>query len=93
VIREFWRKDGSVDKSTWALGWDTPSPEKSSAGQNFSSLSVGHLGYTGCSIWIDLAADISIILLTNRVHPSPENKSIKDFRPALHDLVRETLEV
>ena len=93
VIREFWRKDGSVDQSTWALGWDTPSPDQSSAGQNFSSLSVGHLGYTGCSIWIDLPADISIILLTNRVHPSPENKSIKDFRPALHDMVRETLEV
>jgi len=92
LIRKFWKKDDSVPESTWALGWDTPSKEGSSAGSNFSSLSVGHLGYTGCSIWIDLAADLSVTLLTNRIHQSTDNKSIKEFRPVLHDMVRSLLE-
>lgn len=30
--------------------------------------SVGHTGYTGTSLWIDLASGLYVILLTNRVH-------------------------
>ncbi len=26
VLREFWTRDTAVEGSTWALGWDTPSP-------------------------------------------------------------------
>ena len=32
IIREFWTRDATVPGSTWALGWDTPSPEHSSSG-------------------------------------------------------------
>ncbi len=72
------------------LGWDTPS-EDSQAGQHFSRQTVGHLGYSGCSFWIDLEKDFHIILLTNRVHPSSKNESIKQFRPKIHDLIYEEL--
>ena len=30
---------------------------------------VGHLGFTGTSLWIDLERDAHVVLLTNRVHP------------------------
>jgi len=78
------------DGSSRALGWDTPSPE-SSSGRHFSSRSIGHLGYSGCSLWIDLAADIAVVLLTNRTWPDRKNQAIRAVRPAFHDAVREAL--
>jgi CubicO group peptidase (beta-lactamase class C family) len=80
-----------VADSTWALGWDTPSREGSSAGRHFSQNSVGHLGFSGTSVWIDLERDVRVILLTNRIHPSRDNDRIRDVRPRIHDLVMETL--
>ncbi len=91
LIREFWTKDPTVPGSTWCLGWDTPSPQGSSAGRHFSAESVGHLGFTGCSVWIDLAERCHVVLLSNRVHPRRDNDKIREFRPRLHDLIREAL--
>ena len=76
-----------IPGSTWALGFDTPSRENSSAGRYFSSTSVGHLGFTGTSFWIDPKCRLCVVLLTNRVHPSRENNGIKSFRPRFHDAV------
>ncbi|MFC1815987.1 serine hydrolase, partial [Thermodesulfobacteriota bacterium] len=53
--------------------------------------SVGHLGFTGTSFWMDLEHEIIIILLTNRIHPSRENIKIREFRPALHDAVMKSI--
>lgn len=92
IVREFWTRDETVHGSTWCLGWDTPSPVGSSAGRQFSPNSVGHLGFTGTSVWLDLDADRHIILLTNRVHPERNNEQIKAFRPVIHDLIVEALE-
>lgn len=67
-------------------GWDTPSATDSAAGHHASPHSIGHLAYTGCSVWIDQAQDFWMILLTNRIHPSTTNERIKAFRPHIHDL-------
>ena len=91
LLREFWMRDGRVADSTWALGWDTPSARNSSAGTFFSPLSVGHLGFTGTSVWIDLEKNVHVIVLSNRVHPSRENEKIKAFRPALHNAVMQAV--
>ncbi|MDL1890930.1 beta-lactamase family protein, partial [Nitrospirales bacterium NOB] len=53
----------------------------------FSSDSFGHLGYTGTSIWIDPIQELEVVLLSNRVHPTRRNESIRAFRPKIHDLV------
>jgi serine-type D-Ala-D-Ala carboxypeptidase len=74
-----------------ALGWDTPSPN-SSAGSHFSPHSIGHLGYSGCSLWIDLDAHVAVVLLTNRTWPDRKNQLIREIRPAFHDAVREELD-
>ena len=76
--------------SSRALGWDTPSAV-SSSGQYFSSHSIGHLGFSGCSLWIDLEADVAVVLLTNRSWPDRQNQLIRQVRPALHDAVRMAL--
>ncbi len=82
IIREFFRRQNK----RWALGWDTPT-FKSSSGSLFSKRSVGHLGFTGCSLWIDLEKELIVVFLTNRIHLSRENQKIKKFRPALHDCI------
>jgi serine-type D-Ala-D-Ala carboxypeptidase len=91
VVREFWSRDKSVASSTWALGWDTPSTEYSSSGHHFSPTAVGHMGFTGTSIWIEPEREIVISLLTNRVYPRRDNQAIRDLRPRIHDLVMEAL--
>jgi CubicO group peptidase (beta-lactamase class C family) len=79
--------------TTWSLGFDTPAEHGSSAGRHFSRGSVGHLGFTGTSFWMDRQRQIITILLTNRVHPSRYNTAIKQFRPGLHDAVMSALRV
>ena len=91
VVRDFWTVNATVSDSTWSCGWDTPSPQGSSAGEFFSSRSIGHLGFTGTSVWIDLERDIHIIMLSNRVHPRRDNEKITAFRPILHNTVMKTL--
>ena len=76
----------------WCRGFDTPAAQGSSAGSFFSEKSVGHLGYTGTSFWIDPEQEIVVVLLTNRVHPDRNNEGIKSFRPVLHDAVMEVLQ-
>jgi len=89
TVREFFRRQNRVEGCTWALGWDTPSPQDSSSGNYFSPNSVGHLGFTGTSIWMDLDRDIIVVFLTNRVHPTRNNEKIREFRPKLHNIIME----
>lgn len=74
-----------------ALGFDRPTQPGSSSGSHFSENSVGHLGFTGTSFWMDLEKNICVVLLTNRINPSRDNEKIKGFRPILHDVVMEFL--
>jgi CubicO group peptidase (beta-lactamase class C family) len=91
IVREFWQRDRTVAGSTWALGWDTPSPTDSSAGTRISAHAVGHLGFTGTSLWMDLERDAHVVLLTNRVHPRRDNDRIRKVRPRVHDAAFEAL--
>lgn len=86
IVADFWRRQELAPQSTWALGFDTPSSSDSSAGDYFSPHSVGHLGFTGTSVWLDLEQEVLIVLLTNRVYPTRDNTGIKSFRPLLHNL-------
>ena len=48
---------------------------------------VGHLGFTGTSIWIDPKRGTYVILLTNRVHPSGANTNIQEIRKTVRQIV------
>lgn len=78
--------------TSWRLGWDTPSvvPGVSHAGDRWPrDRAVGHLGYTGTSVWLDWARGGYAVLLTNRVHPRrhrPEAMGIKELRRRFGDL-------
>jgi serine-type D-Ala-D-Ala carboxypeptidase len=78
--------------SSRALGWDTPSGE-STSGRHFSPRSIGHLGYTGTSLWIDLEQRLAITLLTNRTWPDRATQAIRAVRPDFHDAVVSALAI
>ena len=79
-----------VPGSSRALGWDTMLPT-SSCGTRMSPRAFGHTGFTGTSLWIDPEARIYAVLLTNRVHPTPQNDAIQAVRRAFHDAVMESV--
>jgi CubicO group peptidase (beta-lactamase class C family) len=91
TLRAFTTRQGRPEGSTWGLGWDTPTPGQSSAGRYFAPTAIGHLGFTGTSLWIDPAQQVIVVLLTNRVHPSRQREGIRAFRPLIHDAVMQAL--
>ncbi len=90
-LRQFLTRQNLPISSDWALGWDTPTEGASSSGKYFSKNSVGHLGFTGTSLWIDLDREVAIALLTNRVHLIAK-KSRFGLRPIVHDAIIEAFE-
>jgi CubicO group peptidase (beta-lactamase class C family) len=85
-----WRKDIATPRSTRALGFDTPSTEGASCGSiigNESPGAIGHLGFTGTSLWVDLARKLVVVLLTNRTALGRANLKLRAFRPRFHDAV------
>jgi CubicO group peptidase (beta-lactamase class C family) len=86
LLRVFLTRQNLPEKSDWALGWDTPTPRTSSSGRLFSRNSVGHLGFTGTSLWIDLDKQAIVVMLTNRIHLVAK-KSRFTLRPVIHDLI------
>jgi serine-type D-Ala-D-Ala carboxypeptidase len=77
-----------------ACGFDIPGPDPAAraAGRYFSPRSVGHLGFTGTSFWLDLETGQMVVLLTNRVHLGRDDKSkIQVFRPRFHEAASRAL--
>lgn len=89
--------------TTWGLGWDHPdplskegSPSRSSAGSLWPRSGVGHLGWTGCSLWLDLERRGAAVLLSNRVcvgtpaEAEVTKEAIRALRPRIHDAIQRT---
>lgn len=80
-----------------ALGWDTPSVHGSSLGTRLGRGprgAVGHLGFTGCSLWLDLDRELACALLTNHVHPDgPDKPRLKAFRARFHEAIADEVGV
>jgi CubicO group peptidase (beta-lactamase class C family) len=92
VLRRFARPDLTTKGARRGLGFDIPAGEGSLAGSLLGQAGplggIGHLGFTGCSLWIDLDRELVIALLTNRVYPTRGNvEPLRVLRPAFHDEV------
>ena len=80
----------TLSRFEWEPGESSRTRATHSAGDAWPrEHAVGHLGFTGTSIWLDWARGRWAVLLTNRVHPSrtrPEAARIKDLRRDFADL-------
>ncbi len=86
TIALFTSRQNLVTGSSRALGWDT-ADGSNSAGKLMSERAFGHTGYTGTSVWADPQSGLLVVLLSNRVHPTRENRRILPFRAKLHEAV------
>ena len=92
ILRWCWSEAARGAAGHHLGGWDTPSGARSSAGRHMTpDATVGHLGFTGTSLWIDRAQQRVAVLLTNRVHPTRDNPHILAMRIAFHEAVAPAL--
>lgn len=70
------------------LGLALRAPRDAMVGRYMSVDTYGHTGFTGTSVWIDPAIDLTVILLTNRVYFGRTNDDeMYHFRIAIHEAV------
>ncbi|HEX9298308.1 MAG TPA: serine hydrolase domain-containing protein [Polyangiaceae bacterium] len=70
---------------TLRAGFDSKNEHGSSAGAKFGPSTIGHLGFTGTSLWCDIERQMVGVLLTNSVHPCRESEAIRRVRPRAYD--------
>jgi serine-type D-Ala-D-Ala carboxypeptidase len=90
TLRTFARPQAAQSGSPRALGFDLPSAP-SQSGSHLSPGSLGHLGFTGTSLWLDPERELAIVLLANRTWPDRSSQEIKRVRPRVHDAIVEAL--
>ncbi len=70
------------------LGLALRAPREAMVGRYMSVDTYGHTGFTGTSLWIDPAIDLTVIILTNRVYFGRKNDdAMYRFRIAIHEAV------
>ena len=79
------------EETHWSLGFDVPTGKRPSCGRYFSRETIGHLGFTGTSFWLDLLNKIGVVLLTNRVYCNTKKEDMRYMRSCIHDCVMEEI--
>jgi len=70
------------------IGLALRAPKDAMVGRYFSQDAYGHTGFTGTSLWIDPAIDLTVVILTNRVYFGRTNDdAMYRFRIAVHEAV------
>ena len=91
TARVFTERSVAPEVGDFALGFMVPTKGASSSGSYFSTHSIGHIGFTGTSIWFDPKQDLSVIILSNRLLYGRDNDRFKKLRPQIHDWLFEGL--
>jgi len=86
MVGDIFRVDAVTPGSAHTPGFDTPEGPVSAAGDNAPAGTVGHLGFTGVSLWWHPDTNRGVVLLTNRVALGRRHEGIKPLRRRLHHL-------
>ena len=85
ITAPYFSRGGKVIRG---LGWDIASPFSTPRGEFFSRASFGHTGYSGGSLWLDVDADLYVIMLTTRLDYKKSGE-FRQFRSGLSTLAFE----
>lgn len=91
LFQQFTRRQVPATIGDWGYLFMKPTAGKASCGKYFSKDSFGHTGFTGTSVWMDPKKDRTVIILSNRVHPTRKNQRFLAWRAVLHDWICESL--
>ncbi|MDE7026095.1 MAG: beta-lactamase family protein, partial [Paramuribaculum sp.] len=72
---------GTITSAQRALGFDLLKRNKSLVPEDYTGRAYGHTGYTGTCFWVDPDENLVIVILTNRVNPSRDNKAFSRLNP------------
>lgn len=75
--------EGEISRGIAYLAKDLESPFSELNSEN----AILHTGFTGTSIMVDFEKKVGCVLLSNRIHPTRENKKIIEWRRLFHDVV------
>ena len=86
----------SSPNSRRGLGFDRPDTKNSRLSPCCKAAPqsvVGHTGFTGTCFWVDKENDLIYIFLSNRVHPSRDNKAFKTLnaRKTIQSIVYQSI--
>jgi beta-glucosidase-like glycosyl hydrolase/CubicO group peptidase (beta-lactamase class C family) len=82
TIKEFTKCQFCPDDNRRGAGFDKPALPEQEGGPTcecVSYLSFGHSGFTGTLAWADPETGIVFVFLSNRIHPTSENKKLLDM--------------
>ncbi|MGM0612360.1 MAG: glycoside hydrolase family 3 N-terminal domain-containing protein [Bacteroidota bacterium] len=97
TIKEFTRRQFPLNNNRRGIGFDKPLPDNQEGGPTCceaSNESFGHSGFTGTYAWADPKYDLVYIFLSNRIHPSAENRKLisMDIRTKIQKVIYKALE-
>ena len=88
LAHEARREQAKGENARRGIGLALRAPHDAMVGRYFSGDAYGHTGFTGTSLWIDPATDLTVVLLTNRVYFGRTNDdAMYRFRIAVHEAV------
>ena len=90
LVDHAWNRSGraaGAAPSTWALGWDTPTPGASSAGSRIGRAPSATSATPARRSGSTRAVDAHVVLLTNRIAYGRNSDAIRALRPRIHDAV------
>ena len=82
TIKEFTKCQFCEDENRRGAGFDKPALPEQEGGptcQCVSLSSFGHSGFTGTLAWADPETGIVFVFLSNRIHPTADNKKLLDM--------------
>lgn len=93
TINQMWQNQTAAKNLSWGLGWVyfNGSSEYCHLPSIMDKGTVGHLGFTGTSFFIEPEREAVYIILSNRVHLSYDENlaQMKNFRLKIHSLLYE----
>ncbi|MCC5919541.1 MAG: serine hydrolase [Cyclobacteriaceae bacterium] len=77
------------------FGWDKPltDGDNGPTSRYASAAAYGHTGFTGTAVWVDPVFDLIFVFLSNRVHPSADNRKLisHNIRTRIQDVIYESI--
>lgn len=93
VINDFTKFQYKHEGNRRGLGFDKQLGSKGPAFSGISPNSFGHSGFTGTLIWADPDHNLIYVFLSNRIHPSAENRKLikEDVREKIHQSIYDAI--
>lgn len=96
TVHQFTKQQFPLNENRRGIGFDKPNPidwERGPTCESASFDSYGHSGFTGTYIWADPKENLIYIFLSNRIHPSANNRKLikNNTRTQIHQIIYDAL--